>query len=453
MNLEQLPTLYRDHVEDLQRRYEPVLAELGLDAVVLHSGSLKKRSEFDDQDWPLRPTPHFQHWLPLREPDCALVVVPGQKPKLLWRKTQSYWERPAQPEHRFFDACFDIEELPQISDVRPHVPPGRVGFVGDEPSLGVRWGLGQDRYNYAHLIGRLDRLRVHKTAYEVLCLAEANRIAALGHRAVLQAFRNGDLTELTLHLHYLEATQQDDAETPYKNIVALGRNASILHHIHYGKRAAPATVQSLLVDAGATFQGYASDITRTWLRGAGPTASAFAHLIASVEAMQQRLCAAARVSLAYEELHEEAHRQVLDILYEVGIVRQSLDPEAARTVTRAFFPHGLGHSLGLQCHDVGCALVKPRLDNPYLRNTSIIEPGQVLTIEPGIYFVDFLMEQLRQGPLGARIDWSLVAALAELGGVRIEDDLHITDQPAGPENLTRQWLPVGVETKSLQPVG
>ena len=442
MDLDLLPDLYRDHVAELQRRYEPILAELGLDAVVLHSGSLKKRSEFDDQDWPLRPTPHFQHWLPLKEADCALIVAPGKKPKLLWRKTQSYWERPAEPELRYFDACLDIEELPQIDDLRPHVPPGRIGFVGDEPALGVRWGLGADRYNYAHLIGRLDRLRVHKTPYEVACLAEANRLAAAGHEALRAAFRTGDLPELTLHLRYLEATRQDDSETPYKNIVALGHNAATLHHIHYGKRAAPKDVQSLLVDAGATFQGYASDITRTWLRGTGATASAFGHLVAGVEAMQLRLCAAAKVDLPYEELHEEAHRQVIDILRDVGIVRQPLEPDAARVVSRAFFPHGLGHSLGLQCHDVGCALVKPRLDNPYLRNTSIIAPGQVFTIEPGIYFVDFLMDQLRQGPQRSSIDWSLVTALAELGGVRIEDDLHITAD-AGPENLTRPWLPVG----------
>lgn len=443
MKTDTLDDAYRDHVADLSRRYEPVLHELGLDAVVLHSGSLKKRSEFDDQDWPLRPTPHFGHWLPLREADCALVVTAGRRPKLLWRKEQSYWERPPRQDQDAPSELFDIEPIGGLDDVRKHLPSAHVGFVGDDPALALRWGMGPDRHNYAHLIGHLDRLRVHKTPYEVACIAQANAVAARGHEAVLRAFRAGDLSELTLHLRYLEATCQDDAETPYKNIVALGENGATLHHVHYGKRAAPKDVQSLLVDAGATCRGYASDITRTWVRGSGATASAFAQLVACVEAMQLRLCAAVQIGVPYEELHEDAHRQVDAILREVGILRWPLGHDAARAVSRAFFPHGLGHSLGLQCHDVGCALVKPRLDNPYLRNTSIIEPGQVFTIEPGIYFIDFLMEQLRQGPHGGAIDWSLVAALSELGGVRIEDDIYVANRGQPARNLTREVLAQG----------
>jgi Xaa-Pro dipeptidase len=77
------------------------------------------------------------------------------------------------------------------------------------------------------------------------------------------------------------------------------------------------------------------------------------------------------------------------------VLQMSTDEAVSAGVTRAFFPHGLGHSLGLQCHDVGCALIKPKPDNPFLRNTSIITPGQVFTIEPGIYFIDGLLEKVR----------------------------------------------------------
>jgi Xaa-Pro dipeptidase len=114
-----------------------------------------------------------------------------------------------------------------------------------------------------------------------------------------------------------------------------------------------------------------------------------------------------------------------------------------KNITRAFFPHGLGHSLGLQCHDVGCALVKPKPDNPFLRNTSIIAQGQVFTIEPGIYFVDKLLEELRQGEHASAIDWKLVDALSAFGGVRIEDDVVVTGGPAVIRNLTREVLPTG----------
>ena len=79
-----------------------------------------------------------------------------------------------------------------------------------------------------------------------------------------KAFDGGARSELELHLAYLGATRQDDQETPYKNIVALGRNAAMLHHVSYGRDATRA--ESLLVDAGASYLGYCSDITRTWAR-------------------------------------------------------------------------------------------------------------------------------------------------------------------------------------------
>ncbi len=170
------------------------------------------------------------------------------------------------------------------------------------------------------------------------------------------AFRERDASELSLHLLYLGATTQDDWQTPYKNIVALGPNAATLHHVAYGiagKTRGPDGAESLLVDAGATCRGYCADITRTWVKGRGASASAFAHLVAGVEAMQRRLCTAIRVGMAYEDLHDESHRQTAEVLREVGIVRSSIDEAVAAGITRAFYPHGLGHSLGLQTHDVG----------------------------------------------------------------------------------------------------
>src|SRR5207244_12319216 len=142
-------------------------------------------------------------------------------------------------------------------------------------------------------------LRVRKTGYEVACLAEANRRAARGHDELRTLFAGSDRSELELHLAFLGSTRQDDAETPYKNIVALGRHAATLHHIAYEKRAAPAG--SLLVDAGASFAGYCSDITRTWVKGGGAIASSYAQLVSGLEAMQQRLCASVRVGMPYEE--------------------------------------------------------------------------------------------------------------------------------------------------------
>ena len=110
-------------------------------------------------------------------------------------------------------------------------------------------------------------------------------------------------------------------------------------------------------------------------------------------------------------------------------------------MTRAFYPHGLGHSLGIQTHDVGCGLRAPRADNPFLRNTTDVAVGQVFTIEPGVYFIEALLAELRGKPESNLVDWSVVDALAPLGGVRIEDDVFVED--AGVRNLTREHLPLG----------
>jgi Xaa-Pro dipeptidase len=246
-----------------------------------------------------------------------------------------------------------------------------------------------------------------------------------------------------LHLLYLGATAQDDSETPYKNIVAVGSNAATLHHIAYGRRSEKREAASLLVDAGATCRGYGSDITRTWVKGHGAAASSFAHLVAGVDAMQQRLCALIRVGLPYEELHDESHRQVAQVLRDTGIVRGSVEEAVARGITRAFYPHGLGHSLGLQTHDVGCAVRQPRGDNPFLRNTSDIARGQVFTIEPGIYFIEDLLGPVRARAEGSMVDWRVVDTLRPLGGVRIEDDVFVAGGDAIIQNLTRAHLGVG----------
>jgi Xaa-Pro dipeptidase len=437
-----LDYLYFEHIADLGRRFSRVLAEQGWDAVAIHSGSLMKRSRFDDQLWPLRPCPPFQHWLPLFEPDCVVVVRQASKAMLLRAARTSFWERPAAPESQAFAEALDVVPVRDPAAARARLPDGRVAFVGEDPTRAQEWGIGAEAACPPALILALDALRTTKTPYEVACIAEANRRARAGHEALRDAFRAGGASELDLHLLFLRATAQDDAETPYKNIVALGEHAATLHHIAYGRHAPDRAAESLLVDAGATCRGYGSDVTRTWVRGKGATASAFAQLVAGLETTQQRLCTALSLGMPYEELHDESHRQVAAILRDVGVVRASVDEAVTSGVTRAFYPHGLGHSLGLQTHDVGCGLRAPRRDNAFLRNTSDVAVGQVLTIEPGIYVIEALLAELRGGAKGGKlVNWKLVDALAPLGGARIEDDVLVLEK--GVRNFTREELPIG----------
>lgn len=438
-----LDALYVEHVAKLERAVWTALESTGWQAAAIHSGSLIKRSDFDDQYWPLRPVPHWQHWLPLAEPDCALVVRPGSRPILLRSAAASFWEKPPAPETRAFLDIFDVVVLDDREDVADHLPDSGAAFVGQDAAVAAAWGIPHEAVRPPALIAALDALRVNKTPYEVACIAEANRRARAGHEALRYAFREGAASELDLHLLYLQATSQDDWETPYKNIVALGANAATLHHVAYGKSVGARGVESLLVDAGATCRGYCADVTRTWVKGQGAAADCFGHLVAAVDDLQQRLCAAARVGMPYELLHEQSHQAVAEALRDIGLVRASAEEAVATGVTRAFFPHGLGHSLGLQTHDVGCALRKPRPQNQYLRNTRDIETGQVFTIEPGVYFIEGLLAPLRSDARGAAVDWHAVEAIASLGGVRIEDDVFVLAPDAPVRNLTREHLPCG----------
>lgn len=439
----ELERTYREHVAWLSREVGALLDRAGWDGLVVHSGRPQPRTVFDDQFWPLRPTPHFQHWLPLARPDAAVLVVPGRRPTLFYDVSTNFWERPSPPETDHFWGEFDVVEVEGAERVRELLPPGaRLGFVGEDSARAASWGFAAGAQNPPALLGALDELRVTKTPYEVLCLAEANRRAAVGHEAVRRAFLDGDHSELELHLVYLRATAQDDPETPYKNIVALGAHAATLHHVHYGRTAPGGPAGSLLLDAGAAYQGYSSDVTRTHVKGRGAGAQAFAALVAGMDRLQQEMCRRVQVGVPYERLHDEAHELLAPLLREVGVARGSDEELVARGVTRAFLPHGLGHSLGLQCHDVGCAEVKPRPENPFLRNTRIIAEGQVFTIEPGCYFIDELLAALETGPVRGLVDWSTVAELRRFGGVRIEDDIAVAAGDSGPtRNLTREVLP------------
>src|SRR5205823_7667349 len=198
--------LHHDHVGKLLSGTARSLEKAGFSALAIHSGSALKRTEADDQYWPLRATPHFQHWLPLAEPGCVLVIAPGRKPRLHRPAQQSFWEAPPEPESGHFWSAFEV------SGGKPELPAGRVAFVGDDREAAAALGVGA--VNPPELVAELDQLRVKKTPYEIECLAEANRRAAPGHAELRRLFHGAGASELQLHLALLGATRQDDAEPP-----------------------------------------------------------------------------------------------------------------------------------------------------------------------------------------------------------------------------------------------
>jgi Xaa-Pro dipeptidase len=269
----------------------------------------------------------------------------------------------------------------------------------------------------------------------VACLAEASRRAVKGHKHVAQVFASGTPSELDLHLAYLLASEQTDGTAPYQGIVALGPHASVLHYVAY-ERTPVTGDTSFLVDAGAKYLGYGSDITRTYVRGKSPSALRFRELLSHMEALQQEVIRRIKPGLEYEDLHDETHRLLAHALRELGIGRGSAEELVAQGVTRALLPHGLGHSLGITVHDVGMKLRPPRAENPFLRNTSTIEVGQVFTIEPGLYIIDALLKPLQTDHRRELLDWAAIADVRAFGGIRIEDNILVT--ASGPRNLTRE---------------
>jgi Xaa-Pro dipeptidase len=424
-----LTATYPEHLEYLQRGTEAALAAHGFDAVVLCSGSAALRSRFDDHSWPVIPTPAYAHWCPLVEADAFVVVRPGARPRLVRTIVEDYWEVASPPESGHFWPCFELVEVApgRAGDA---LPTGKVAVITRDPDAAPAGAV-----NPPALIAALDALRTRKTAYEIECLAEASRRAVRGHRRAAELLQTATPSELELHLAYLAASEQDDLWAPYKGIVALGNHAAVLHFVAYTRdRVAGDT--SLLVDAGAKYLGYGSDITRTTVRGDGAAARRFGELVLQMEALQQEVIRRIKPGLPYEDLHDDSHRLLAGVLREVGIGRGSPEELVDRGVTRALYPHGLGHSLGVTVHDVGCRPRSPRAENKFLRNTSVIEPGQVFTIEPGIYVIDPLLAPLQSDDRRDLVDWAVIAELRPFGGVRVEDNIVV--EARGVRNLTRE---------------
>ncbi len=440
MTTADLGALYRDHFENLTRKTAECLEQEKLDTLVIDAGVPALQSRFDDQYWPHRATPAFAHWLPLSIPGCALVLRAGAKPKLIRPDETSYWEGPPPSDGDHFIDCFEVEDVASDQIGSQLVVNGRSAWIGDDSARGETWGFAHEAINPSGLVERLDAVRAKKSDYERWCIGEANRRGARGHRAVFEAFAKDDRSELELHLLFLGETSQDDQDTPYKNIVALGSHAAILHHIHYGRERSTGP-QSLLVDAGALCFGYVADITRTEVKlgDSDPDATVFAELVARMNTLQQTICQRIEAGMSFEVLHDFTHENLAPILRDLGIAKASDDELVGNGITRVFLPHGLGHSLGVQVHDVGCRMKPPAERNPHLRNTADVEVGHVFTIEPGCYFIPALLDELRESPRGAALDWPTIDRLRRFGGVRIEDNIAVVD--GGTINLTRDNWP------------
>jgi Xaa-Pro dipeptidase len=431
-----LAGLFSSHAQRLQAETEKALEATGHDSLVLSSGAPFTYFA-DDQDAPFRPVPHFAHWCPLGGPHHMIHVVPGKKPRLIRHAPEDYWYEQGGLSEPFWREAFEPEEQGSADAVWKALgKPARAAYVGNEPERATAAGLAA---NPAALRARLDWVRSYKDAYEVRSLEEATASGAAGHRAARQAFAAG-ASELEIHQAFCKAAGATESSLPYGTIVAIDEKAATLH---YESKRRTRGGKVLLLDAGTQVRGYACDITRT-IPAQGCDA-AFVELVEAMDAVQQDLVRAATPGRPYLEVHLQAHAGVASVLSELRLLRVSAEEAFAKGYTHPFFPHGVGHHLGIQVHDVAGhqadAAGKPApppKEHPYLRNTRTIEAGHVFTIEPGLYFIPMLLRRFRSGPEASAFDWPKIDALVPLGGVRVEDNVLVT--ASGPRNLTREQL-------------
>jgi Xaa-Pro aminopeptidase len=210
----------------------------------------------------------------------------------------------------------------------------------------------------------------------------------------------------------------------------------VLHNHHHGNAMSEGDLA--LFDAGAMSETcYASDITRTFPVG-GPFSSRQRDVYQVVLSAQQAAIEGIAPEVRFEELHVLAAKTIAAGLKDIGLMKGNTDTAVEEGAHALFFPHGLGHMMGLDVHDMeglGEDLVgyddtverSPQFGRSFLRLAKKLEPGHVVTVEPGCYFIPQLVEQWKgEGKFANYIDYDAVEDWLGFGGVRIEDDVVVT---------------------------
>ena len=280
----------------------------------------------------------------------------------------------------------------------------------------------------AQLSQLVSEKRRSKDSSELARMEKAAQATYAGHMVGLSKARAG-MTERELQIEIESMFFKKGAtRTAYGSIVGSGSNASILHFAPTKKKFKEG--EMILVDAGAEFDGYASDVTRTY-----PVGKKFTgiqrNLYELVLSVQENAIQKIKPGVEYKELHLNASLEIASGLNDMGILNGTPEGLVEQDAQAIFFPHGLGHLLGLATHDAGgCLEGRLPSDRASLRNLRAdlpLEKNYVVTIEPGIYFIKTLLNDDQTRKIHKEtIVWSLVDQIQNLGGIRIEDDIVVT---------------------------
>jgi len=382
-----------------------------------------------DAHYPYRFDSYFYYLTGFREPDAVLVIVAGERARSI------LFCRDKDPEHEIWDGHrfgpesarekFGLDEAHSVAKLDELVPTllsnqdvvfCRLGSdsAWDARMLGwmnavrcqVRKGVMAPRVVH-DVCAVLDEMRLIKDAHEIATMRRAATISAGAHRRAMEAARPGG-SEFEIEAVLLHEFRRHGAQAPaYTPIVAGGANTCVLHYVQNDSVLKDGDM--LLIDAGCEFDGYASDITRTFpVNGRfSPAQKAVYELVLAAQA---EAIAQVRPGNAWNAPHEAAVRTLARGLIDLGLLTGSVDQAIETEAYKKFYMHRTGHWLGLDVHDAG--------DYKIQGSWRELQPGMVLTVEPGCY--------IRAG--------EGVPAVFSGIGVRIEDDVLVT--AAGCEILS-----------------
>ncbi|KAF2395779.1 hypothetical protein EJ06DRAFT_534712 [Trichodelitschia bisporula] len=407
--------------------------------VLYLEGQTTKMIEDNDEACAFRQRRYFYYLTGCATPDCAYTYDMKSKKATLFIP-------PVNPEDVIWSglplsvtdalAVFDVDDVQTTDELNTHL-----ASIAEKRTLHTIPTHFSSHVRADHLAVKEDLLkkgieicRVIKDEYEVGLIKHANAVSTSAHVAVIRAARDST-TESELYGAFLQTCISKGCEhQAYHGIFASGTAAATLHYV---RNDAPLKGKlNVLVDAGAESNCYAADITRVFPLSGRFTRESKA-VYETVLRMQKECMAMIMPGVSWEAVHEHAHKVAIDGLLEMGILKGDRKEIFEARTSVAFFPHGLGHYLGMDTHDTGG---NPDYADPdpmfkYLRVRGKLPAGSVVTVEPGIYFCEYIIEPYLKDPKHSKyISKAVLDRFWDVGGVRIEDDVLVTED--GFENLT-----------------
>ncbi|KAJ4538294.1 hypothetical protein HRR78_008178 [Exophiala dermatitidis] len=418
------------------RRVAKYLTDAGLarDGVIYLEAQKTRMVEDDDQAVPFRqrrlPDAHLTYNIP--QDILTLFIPPVDPDSVIWAGLPESKEEALQK--------YDVDQVLYSDEVNAALaaygtPQSKttVYAIPEQVSEHITF-LPFAATDFDHLKTAIDECRVIKDSYEVALIRKANQISTLAHIEAAKVVRTAT-NEQELYGAFIGTCISNGAhEQAYHSICASGTSCSTLHYIRNDQPLRERL--NILLDAGAEYNCYCADITRTFpISGTFTPESQTIYDI--VDEMQSSCFKLLRANVRWEDVHEHAHWVAIRGLKKAGILVGDEQDIFDKRISVAFFPHGLGHYLGMDTHDTGG---HANYDDPdtmfkYLRVRGNVPAGAVITVEPGIYFCKFILDPVLDDPeLSKYIDKTVLDRYWAVGGVRIEDDIHITED--GYENLT-----------------